>query len=54
MFIKHVIIGKLLWVIEAEELVELGGVVSVKDYDEFKIEFENLINNKEMIKNKAK
>jgi len=50
-----VIIGKnYSGFIEAEELVELGGVVSVKDYDEFKIEFENLINNKEVIKNKAK
>ncbi len=50
-----VIIGKnYSGFIEAEELVELGGVVSVKDYDEFKIEFENLINNKEAIKNKAK
>ena len=50
-----VIIGKNYYgFIEAEELVELGGVVSIKDYDEFKIEFENLINNKEVIKNKTK
>ena len=28
--------------------------MSIKDYDEFKIEFENLINNKEVIKNKEK
>ena len=50
-----VIIGKnYSGFIEAEELVELGGVESVKDYDEFKIKFENLINNKELIKNKAK
>ena len=50
-----VIIGKnYSKFVEAQELVQLGGVVSVKDYDEFKMEFENLINNKEAVKNKAK
>ena len=52
---KPVIIGKnYSGFIEAEELVELGGVVSIKDYSEFKISFENLINNKEIFQNKVK
>ena len=50
-----VIIGKnYSGFIEAEELVELGGVVSIKDYNEFKITFENLIHNKGVIQNKVK
>ena len=50
-----VIIGKnYSGFIEAEDLVELGGVVSVKDYNEFKIALENLINNKDIFKNKVK
>ncbi len=50
-----VIIGKnYSGFIEAEDLVELGGIVSVKNYNEFKIAFENLINNKKKIKSKVK
>ena len=50
-----VIIGKnYSGFIEAEDLVELGGIVSVKNYNEFKIAFENLINNKEIFQNKVK
>ena len=52
---KPVIIGKnYSGFIEAEDLVELGGVVSVKDYNEFKITLENLINNKDIFQNKVK
>ena len=52
---KPVIIGKnYSGFIEAEDLVELGGVVSVKDYNEFKIALENLINNEDIFKNKVK
>ena len=39
---------------EAEDLVGMGGVVSVKDYNEFKIALENLINNKDIFQNKVK
>ena len=50
-----VIIGKnYSGFIEAEDLVELGGVVSVKDYNEFKIVVENLISNKDIFQNKVK
>ena len=50
-----VIVGKnYSGFIEAEELIQLGGAISIKDYSEFKIEFENLLNNKEVIKNKTK
>ncbi len=50
-----VIIGKnYSGFIEAEDLVALGGVVSVKDYNEFKIALENLINNKDIFQNKVK
>ena len=50
-----VIIGKnYSGFIEAEELVKLGGVVSIKDYNQFKIAFENLINNKAILQNKVK
>ena len=50
-----VIIGKnYSGFIEAEDLVELGGVVSVKNYNEFKKAFENLINNKKNFQNRVK
>jgi len=52
---KPVIIGKnYSGFIEAEQLVESGGVASVKDYSEFKLEIEKLIYNKENIIDKAK
>jgi len=52
---KPVIIGKnYSGFIEAEELVESGGVASVKDYNEFKLEIEKLIYNKKNIMDKAK
>ena len=52
---KPVIIGKnYSGFIEAEDLVELGGVISVKDYNEFKIAIEILINNKDVYQNKVK
>ncbi len=52
---KPVIIGKnYAGFIEAEQLVESGGVASVKDYNEFKLEIENLIYDKKNIMDKAK
>ena len=52
---KPVIIGKnYSGFIEAEQLVESGGVSSVKDYNEFKLEIENLIYDKKNIIDKAK
>ena len=52
---KPVIIGKnYTGFIEAEQLVESGGVASVKDYNEFKLEIEKLIYNKENVMDKAK
>ena len=40
--------------IEAEQLVEAGGVASVKDYNEFKLEIEKLIYDKKNIIDKVK
>ena len=52
---KPVIIGKnYSGFIEAEQLVEAGGVASVKDYNEFKLEIEKLIYDKKTIIDKAK
>ena len=51
---KPVIIGKnYSGFIEAEQLVESGGVASVKDYNEFKLEIEKLIYDKKNIMDKA-
>jgi len=51
---KPVIIGKnYSGFIEAEQLVESGGVASVKDYNEFKLEIEKLIYDKKNIIDKA-
>jgi 3-deoxy-D-manno-octulosonic-acid transferase len=51
---KPVIIGKnYAGFIEAEQLVESGGVASVKDYNEFKLEIEKLIYDKKNIMDKA-
>ena len=52
---KPVIIGKnYSGFIEAEQLVESGGIASVKDYNEFKLEIEKLIHDKKNIMDKAK
>ena len=52
---KPVIIGKnYSGFIEAEQLVESGGVASVKDYNEFKLEIEKFIYDKKNIMDKAK
>ena len=52
---KPVIIGKnYTGFIEAEQLVESGGVASVKDYNEFKLEIEKLIYDKKTVMDKVK
>ena len=52
---KPVIIGKnYSGFIEAEQLVESGGVASVKDYNEFKLEIEKLIYDKKTVMDKVK
>jgi len=52
---KPVIIGKnYSGFIEAEELVESGGVASINDYTEFKLEIEKLIDNENILLEKIK
>ena len=52
---KPVIIGKnYTGFIEAEELVESGGVVSINNYTEFKLEIEKLIDNENILLEKTK